>query len=518
MDAVFSLHKILKDSTRREILLQLNRNEKLSYMELMNLLEIKNTGRFNYHLKILDDLIEKGNDGKYKLTERGHRAIEFLENYNQKVSKPDLSLLQRLANTPMKFVMGSVLVILVCLSFFLVFTFINPSYEAPQIQWSKTYGGFAGYSVIQTPDEGFLVIGSNATYSFEARGYVDFNASILKTNSLGDLLWEETIPFGEYVIQTKDGGYAVAGTGTVTQIDNDSIQHGQFFLAKLGSQGNLLWNKTLEVDNNDDDVYSFVETDDGGYAIVGTTTYRDQYKTDALFVKTDAIGDVLWSRTYGGSEGGYAWSVIQTSDDGYAIVGTRGVSFWLIKTASNGDMQWNQTYHQNLQSSPAKTAAYARSGIATSDGGYLIAGCLSSGYDIAWVVRTDSHGSMQWNKTYGNSNEDIFNHAVQTDDGGYIFSGNSNNRAWIVKTDSKGNMQWNATYDGSVEPTGKSIVETGDGGYALVGTSSGGIWLAKIEPSAENIQTILVACAIILFVVVSIALWLYLKKLQKVEH
>lgn len=227
---------------------------------------------------------------------------------------------------------------------------------------------------------------------------------------------------------------------------------------------------------------------------------------------------MLWARTYGGSEGGYAWSVTQTSDDGYAIVGTRGISFWLIKTDSNGDMQWNQTYHQNLQPPPAKTVAYARSGIVTSDGGYLIAGCLSWGYDIAWVVRTDSYGNMQWNKTYGNSNKDIFNHAVQTDDGGYIFSGNSNNRAWIVKTDSKGNMQWNATYDGSVEPTGKSIVETGDGGYALVGTSSGGIWLAKIEPSAENIQTILIACAIILFIVVSIALWLYLKKLQKVEH
>lgn len=293
MDADFSLYKILKDSTRREILLQLNRNDQLSYMELKNLLKIKNTGRFNYHLKILGDLIEKGNDGKYQLTEKGQNAIDFLENYPEKVSKTYRGLAIRLVNVPMIFIIVSILVILICLSLLLSFSFINASYEAPQIRWSKTYGGLAGYSVIQTLDGDYLVIGSNATYSFEARGYIDYNASLLKTNSLGDLLWKETVPFGEYLIQTKDGGYAVAGTGTVTQIDNGSIQYGQFFLAKLDSQGNLLWNKTLEGDKNDDGVYSFVETDDGGYAIVGTKTYRDQLKTDALFVKTNAMGENL---------------------------------------------------------------------------------------------------------------------------------------------------------------------------------------------------------------------------------
>lgn len=513
MDDNLSLHKILKDSTRRKILLQLDRHEKLSYMEIMNLLEIKNTGRFNYHLKILDDLIEKGNDGRYQLTERGHRVIGLLENYYKKVSKPDLSLMQRLANNPIKFVLGSVLAILICLSLLLAFTFISPSYEIPQIQWSKSYGGVAGYSVIQTPDQGFLVIGSNATYSFEARGYVDFNASLLKTNSLGDLLWKQTIPFGEYIIQTKDGGYAAAGTATITQIDIDSIKSGRFFLAKLDSQGNLLWNKTLEVDKKDDGVYSFIETDDGGYAIVGTTTDTDQYKTYALLVKTDATGDVLWSNTYGGSEGGYAWSITQTSDDGYSIIGTRDLSFWLIKTDSNGSVQWDKTYHQNLQPPPVQTAAYARSGISTSDGGYLIVGTLSSIKDIAWVVKTDPNGNMQWNKTYGTSNKNIFNHVVQTNDGGYAFSGLSNNQAWIVKTDSKGNIQWNTTYDDSVEPRGKSLVETSDGGYALVGTSSDGIWLVKIGIS-KKFQTILIACITILSVV-GITLLAYLKKLRK---
>ena len=73
----------------------LNRIDSLSYMELMNLLNIKNTGRLNYHLKTLDNLIEKRNDGKYQLTERGQLAVQFLENYPEKVSKTDRSITQR---------------------------------------------------------------------------------------------------------------------------------------------------------------------------------------------------------------------------------------------------------------------------------------------------------------------------------------------------------------------------------------------------------------------------------------
>jgi hypothetical protein len=460
MDTDFSLHKILKDSTRRQILLDLNISCSLSYMELMNLLKIKNTGRFNYYLKIVGGLIEKRYDGKYRLTERGQRAIQFLENPPEKAAKTDQPT-KRYINIPKKFVITSVLVILICLSFLLSLLFINNFIEAAKVQWSKTYGRFAGYSVIQSFDGGYLVIGSNATYSLEARGYVNYNASLLKTDGFGDVVWQKTYSFEEYILQTTDGGYAAAGTSEAIHNDNGGITIiEQFFLAKPDSQGNLLWNQTFEDNKNDDVVFSFIETDDGGYAIVGTTTYYDQSDTDALLVKTDSMGNLLWARCYGGSDGDYAWSVIQTSDHGYAIIGTTGAFFWLIKI--------------------------------------------------------DSNGNMQWNKTYGGSNKDVFNDVVQIDDGEYVFSGMSNDRAWIVKTDSNGNIQWNATFDGFVEPTGKSIIETDDWGYALVGTSSGGIWLVKLEPSPKFILTILIAAAEILVVVVGIMLLIYFRKHIKI--
>jgi hypothetical protein len=79
-----SLHKILKDPTRRNIVLHLSKKGQLAYVELMNILEITNTGKINYHLKMLGNLIEKGEDGKYRLTERGQLASQMLEKFPEK--------------------------------------------------------------------------------------------------------------------------------------------------------------------------------------------------------------------------------------------------------------------------------------------------------------------------------------------------------------------------------------------------------------------------------------------------
>lgn len=82
-----SLHKILKDPTRRKIVQHLSSKGQLTYMELMNLLEITNTGKFNYHLKILADLIQKGEDGRYSLTERGQLASQLLQKFPEKTTE-----------------------------------------------------------------------------------------------------------------------------------------------------------------------------------------------------------------------------------------------------------------------------------------------------------------------------------------------------------------------------------------------------------------------------------------------
>ena len=95
-----SLHKMLRDPIRRDILLHLSRNDALTYMELMDFLRITNTGKFNYHLKFLGDLIEKGDDGKYRLTEKGNTAIELLENCSEKNSEITQPVSERTATIP----------------------------------------------------------------------------------------------------------------------------------------------------------------------------------------------------------------------------------------------------------------------------------------------------------------------------------------------------------------------------------------------------------------------------------
>ena len=175
----------------------------------------------------------------------------------------------------------------------------------------------------------------------------------------------------------------------------------------------------------------------------------------------------MWSQTYGGRYEDSARVIIQTSDGGYALVGstpTSGVGnndYWLIKIDDNGDEEWNQTYGGLLDDYPSAL-------IQTSDGGYAIAG--------SWLwIKTDEYGNLKWNQTFlfGNTRT-----LVETSDGGYAISGEH----WLCKTDSQGNSVWNQTYDsGAVQ----SLVETSDGGFAIAGVTSSLIdesydfWLAK---------------------------------------
>jgi predicted secreted protein len=146
------------------------------------------------------------------------------------------------------------------------------------------------------------------------------------------------------------------------------------------------------------------------------------------FSTTSAPPPIEWNQTYGGAGDDRAYSVINTTDGGYALAGytnsfgAGGYDFWLVKTDSAGNMQWNQTYG-------GAGDDCARSIVQTSDGGYALAGYTYSfgagGYDF-WLVKTDSAGNMQWNQTYGGTGDDYAYSVVQTSDGGYALAGYTN--------------------------------------------------------------------------------------------
>lgn len=272
------------------------------------------------------------------------------------------------------------------------------------------------------------------------------------------------------VIQTSDDGYAIAGR-------TNSFGAGgyDFWLVKTNSSGDMEWNKTLG-GARDDYARAVIQTTDGGFAVAGGT------QSDFWLVKTNSSGDVEWTQTYGGIREDVANSLVQTSDGGYAIAGWTqsygaGLSdFWLVKTDSAGDMQWNRTYG-------GTNYDYASSVIQTGDGGYALAGHTEPVARILvdfLLVKADSEGNMEWNRTYGGVYNDYGRAVIQTDDGGYAVAGRTDSfryrnwDCWLIKTDPEGNMQWDTTYGTLRSECAESIVKTADGGFALAGYYVGG--------------------------------------------
>jgi hypothetical protein len=252
-----------------------------------------------------------------------------------------------------------------------------------------------------------------------------------------------------------------------------------------------------------DYAYSLVQTNDGGYALAGVTySYGTGVPdfSDFWLVKTDSAGNMQWNKAYGGEDVDAAYSVVETSDGGYALAGsTRSYpygddEFWLVKTDSAGSMEWNQTYGGTNED-------IAYSVVQTNDGGYAIAGYTNSfgagSWDF-WLVKADSAGNMQWNRTYGGAGDDYAYSLGQTDDGGYAIAGTIQPYGmpgdfWLVKTDSVGNAQWNRTYGIESAENCRSMIQADDGGYALAGrtysysTGLSDFWLVKTD-SAGAVQ------------------------------
>jgi hypothetical protein len=276
---------------------------------------------------------------------------------------------------------------------------------------------------------------------------------------------------GKFLIQTSDGGYAITG---ITNSFGAGIE--DVYVVKLYANGNLQWTKTIGGPATEAG-YSLIQTSDGGYAITGMTTSFGAGEADVYVVKLDANGNLQWTKTIGGESDDWGYSLIQTSDGGYAITGiTRSfgageTDVYVVKLDANGNLQWTKTI-----GGPA--IEEGRSLIQTSDGGYAIAGYTRSfgtgGADV-YVVKLDAKGNLQWTKTIGGENEDLGNSLIQTSDGGYAIAGYTLSfgagdwDVYVVKLDSTGNLQWTRTIGGPGGEIGHSLIQTSDGGYAIAG-------------------------------------------------
>jgi hypothetical protein len=351
----------------------------------------------------------------------------------------------------------------------------------PPVEWIKTYGGDMidwGNCIQQTSDGGYIISG---TYGRNAWSLWFSYFYLVKIDASGNEEWNQV--YGPYdaehvakcIQQTTDGGYIIAGYQGVTYKYDIIVQ-------KTDSLGNLLWSKTFGDPNAYDAGHSVQQTDDGGYIITGTTNSFGAEAGDAFLLKLDESGNQQWIQTFGGADMDAAYWVEQSTDGGYVITGETssygaGGDVYLVKTDASGNEEWHTTFGGTEWDG----AYYIQQ---TTDGGYVLSGWYGTPEWTTdmYVIKTDSSGNQEWSQYYGGTDTDEAYCIQQTSDGGYFITGymtdpiNFTQNVYVIKTDAAGALEWDYVYDNAgQEEYGYCGFETTDLGYIVVGST--GIYL-----------------------------------------
>lgn len=303
-----------------------------------------------------------------------------------------------------------------------------------------------------------------------------------------------------------------------------------FLIGHLQLSHNLLAQPFLEWEKNYggtalDGGLSGQQTVDGGYVVVGNSQSNDgdvggnNGITDIWVLKLDVEGDLEWEENYGGTGDDIGFSIQQTTDNGYIVLGIStsidgdvggnngSTDVWVVKLDMDGNLEWEENYGGTDIEQPYSIQQ-------TTDGGYIVLAISESSdgdvggnngeFDI-WCFKLNMAGDLEWEKNYGGSGFEAGGSIRQTTGGGYIVScgtgsddgdvGDNNGSfdVWILKLNTEGNLEWEKNYGGSGFDFSGDIRETEDGGYVVVGNSksndgdvggnngSDDIWLVKLD-------------------------------------
>lgn len=348
--------------------------------------------------------------------------------------------------------------------------------QDPAIQWQKTIGG-SGVDVLNsfepTPDGGYILAGytpSNASgeKTEDSNGLLDI--WIVKVDASGNIQWQNTIggsgdDFVNVVKPTADGGYIVLA-GSDSNISGDKTENSRggldFWILKLNGTGNIVWQKTYGGSNPDFDAYG-QQTADGGYLVAG---YSDSGATGDKTEPSNGQRD-----------------------------------FWILKLDASGNITWQNALGGSLID---RVAAAAQ----TPDGGYIVGGFSSSplsgdkteanyGGTDYWIVKLDATGSIEWQNTIGGNASDALRDLIPTADGGYLVGGysqsaisgekteNSNGDYdyWLVKLNASGTIMWQNTIGGSGIDFLRDVKQLTDNSYVVAGYSNSNVSGDKTEAS-----------------------------------
>ncbi|MDP4198979.1 MAG: hypothetical protein Q8922_06590 [Bacteroidota bacterium] len=408
--------------------------------------------------------------------------------------------------------------ILSCISFLL----LNPSLNAqPIASWQHCFGGMGTDefgNMIRTSDGGFVAIGQTTSNDGDVRNNHSLGLGdvwVVKLTKDSTIQWKTALGGSDWdnasnIIQTKDGGYAIAGL-TLSNDGDVKDKHalgGDAWIIRLSPAGTIIWSRTLGGFMNDA-AYAIQQASDSSILVAGFT-----YSSDGDFVREpshtfghawaamlDDSGRTKWIKTYGGNgdegvydmarseDGGFVLAGWTTSEDG-DVSGQHGMTdAWVLKINDTGAIIW-----QRCLGGSDEDIAYGIT--ASSDGGYAIA-CVSSSIDDdvvaqhgnsdAWIVKLNGDGSVDWAKSYGGSDYDGAGEITQTSDGGYAFTGYADSGdgdvsgvhggssgpfdLWVVRIDKVGKLIWQYAAGGSGDDYGNGIVRLTDSTFFVAGAS-----------------------------------------------
>ncbi len=300
---------------------------------------------------------------------------------------------------------------------------------------------------------------------------------LIKTNSAGDTIWSKTFggigkDNGWAVRQTNDRGYIIVGF-------TDSFGAGgmDVYLIKTDSIGEAIWTKTYG-GPGDEFGWDIRTCSDNGFIIAAQTSSFGRGEIDAYLIKIDIDGNKKWSKTYGGVQTDRIFSVQQTQDGGYVAtgitysytnIGPGDRDGYLLKTNASGELEWFKTFGEDAYD-------VGHSVSLTKDGGYLVTGYGESyavfGKRDVYLIKIDFNGKIEWTKVYGGNESERGIKGEQTKDGGYIAIGFTDKDwdVYLIKTNNKGDTLWTRTF-GTKDKIdfGYTVKETNDGGYILIG-------------------------------------------------
>lgn len=340
------------------------------------------------------------------------------------------------------------------------------------VDWAKSYGysetDETAFLVRQTDDEGYIMAGEASLSRKEDKVRI----WLVKTDFQGNRVWDEvyesdTTLLSEYYRNlselplelTEDNGFVLAGCSSSNEV----------FLIKVNSDGEQVWEKSYRGYLSYDCVYSVKQTSDLGYIMAGFTYFDDAWSYDFLLLKTDSEGELIWQKTFGGPYNEKAYSVSQTEDGGYIVVGETTTfsagreDIWVVKTDSEGNPVWERKFGGANEEIGLNIAPQL------NDGGYGILGSIYIYKEGIYFVKTDREGSLEWSQIFYNRHGDERDISSDQVDSGFILLGGTSTIS-LLKVNSEGEASWQKDFESpDYLMRGYSMQRTSDKGYVIAG-------------------------------------------------